>query len=148
MAFKEVWPCYRLARFLVSLNNSCTYFLNLGFIFKESFIKLCMVAIYIMSTLHLSWTLYKVFKNTYVCRNYVWNRCAVSEFGEGGIDIGNDTYDGWNPENLSEYIPPGIHGGLDSCHLINTDTNATEKCDKWVYDTQYYKSSRGMEVSH
>lgn len=66
--------------------------------------------------------------------------------GENETKVWNDTYLGREPEELSLYIPPGAHGNLDSCHLINPDTNQTEECDVWVYDTQYYKSSRGIEV--
>lgn len=38
------------------------------------------------------------------------------------------------------------NGAIDSCNVIDPLTNITEACDQWVYDTTYYKTSRGMEV--
>jgi len=61
------------------------------------------------------------------------HRCLV----EGVESALNTTYD--NPEALS-LIPDS-----DSCHLIGND-NQTLGCSQWVYDTQYHKSSRAMEV--
>lgn len=34
---------------------------------------------------------------------------------------------------------------LDACHYLDLDANATRECDAWIYDTTYFRSSRGME---
>ncbi|XP_054271326.1 organic cation transporter protein [Macrosteles quadrilineatus] len=74
------------------------------------------------------------------------HRCHIPSMDENDTLIWNDTFHGREPEELSWYIPPGTHGNLDNCRIINRDSNnQSEMCDTWVYDTQYYKSSRGME---
>ncbi|KAG8268603.1 hypothetical protein J6590_021420 [Homalodisca vitripennis] len=73
------------------------------------------------------------------------HRCAIPEIGENETKIWNDTYWGHGPEDLNLYIPPGKDGHHDSCNIMDPDTNVTSSCERWVYDTTYYKSSRGME---
>ncbi|XP_043289827.1 organic cation transporter protein [Venturia canescens] len=34
---------------------------------------------------------------------------------------------------------------VDTCHYLDPEDNVTKNCQEWVYDTTYYKSSRGME---
>lgn len=49
---------------------------------------------------------------------------------------------------VQTFIPKTKNGGLDSCNMYNSsENNDTVKCNAWVYDTAYYKSSRAMEVS-
>lgn len=83
----------------------------------------------------------------YLVKTLQYSRCAIPDIGENNTKIWNDTYSGWDLEDLKLRVPSGANGGLDSCHLLDPDTNLTTACDRWVYDTQYYKSSRGMEVS-
>lgn len=45
----------------------------------------------------------------------------------------------------SHYIPKLINGENDSCHVWNSDTNTSEACTAWIYDNQYYKTSRAIE---
>ncbi|XP_041979924.1 organic cation transporter protein isoform X2 [Aricia agestis] len=66
------------------------------------------------------------------------HRCAVD-----GLDTGNFT-EPWNSTLLEKAIPLNAHGKLDSCSIYG-ENNTVETCNSWVYDTQYYSSSRGIE---
>ncbi|XP_072932777.1 organic cation transporter protein isoform X2 [Epargyreus clarus] len=66
------------------------------------------------------------------------HRCALN-----GIDTSNIT-EPWNSSLVSKYIPLNEHGKLDSC-MVYGKNNTTEYCASWVYDTQYFTSSRGIE---
>ncbi|XP_066156366.1 organic cation transporter protein isoform X2 [Euwallacea fornicatus] len=63
------------------------------------------------------------------------HRCWIT--GENGTNFQNDSL-------ISTHIP-FKNGKWDSCHLINITQNETYKCDFWLYDDTYYKSSRGIE---
>ncbi|XP_050296072.1 organic cation transporter protein isoform X2 [Anthonomus grandis grandis] len=41
-----------------------------------------------------------------------------------------------------QYLP---NGALDRCQYLNVTTNETVRCNSWVYDDTYYKSSRAIE---
>jgi MFS transporter, OCT family, solute carrier family 22 (organic cation transporter), member 16 len=62
------------------------------------------------------------------------HRCLV----EGVESALNATYN--DPEAFA-FIPEG-----ESCRIIGED-NETLGCSQWVYDTQYHKSSRAIEVA-
>ncbi|CAL7935731.1 unnamed protein product [Xylocopa violacea] len=47
---------------------------------------------------------------------------------------------GWNSSITLEQLPRAI----DACHYLDVD-NTTKDCESWIYDTQYFQSSRGME---
>lgn len=59
-----------------------------------------------------------------------------------GIDTLNHT-EPWNSTLVYKAIPLNEHERLDSCKLFNNGT--VEECQKWVYDDQYFTSSRGIE---
>ncbi|XP_075226543.1 organic cation transporter protein isoform X2 [Lycorma delicatula] len=68
------------------------------------------------------------------------HRCAVPHLEQ------NNTYLPFNsPEVIDQWIPKLSNGAPDSCHVIDSETNLTTTCNHWVYDTTYYKTSRGME---
>ncbi|CAH2002276.1 unnamed protein product [Acanthoscelides obtectus] len=67
------------------------------------------------------------------------HRCEILEH-----DV-NKTYTQLNETSLGVHIPRLQSGRFDSCSLINTTTNATYKCDSWVFDHTYYGSSRAIE---
>ncbi|XP_076763910.1 organic cation transporter protein [Xylocopa sonorina] len=46
----------------------------------------------------------------------------------------------WNSSSTLEKHPRAI----DACHYLDLD-NTTKNCESWIYDTQYFQSSRGME---
>lgn len=49
--------------------------------------------------------------------------------------------------NLEMYIPKLETEKFDSCYMYDLKANdsSTIKCDSWVYDSTYHKSSRGIE---
>ncbi|XP_066245134.1 organic cation transporter protein [Euwallacea similis] len=63
------------------------------------------------------------------------HRCWIP--GENGTNFQNDPL-------ISTHIPYK-NDKWDTCHLINITQNETYKCDFWLYDSTYYKSSRGIE---
>lgn len=50
----------------------------------------------------------------------------------------------WNSSLVAEAIPLNVHGKLDSCKIYSLN-KTLEDCQSWVYNTQYYTSSRGIE---
>ncbi|XP_049870128.1 organic cation transporter protein-like [Pectinophora gossypiella] len=66
------------------------------------------------------------------------HRCAIE-----GVDTPNHT-EPWNSSLLIDAIPMNDNGKFDSC-LMYGYNNTTVECHSWVYDTEYYKSSRGIE---
>lgn len=50
----------------------------------------------------------------------------------------------WNSSLVAEAIPLNVHGNLDSCKIYSSN-KTLEDCESWVYNTQYYTSSRGIE---
>lgn len=60
-----------------------------------------------------------------------------------GIDDMNYTVP-WNSTLVLDSIPLNDHGKLESCVMYGDNKTLTE-CTSWVYDTQYYTSSRGIE---
>lgn len=50
----------------------------------------------------------------------------------------------WNSSLVAEAIPLNVHGNLDSCKIYSPN-KTLEDCESWVYNTQYYTSSRGIE---
>ncbi|KAI4457558.1 solute carrier family 22 member [Holotrichia oblita] len=66
------------------------------------------------------------------------HRCFVPELD------GNSTSLNFSHPNLTQFVPMTPLGVPDSCNLLG-GFNQTISCDRWVYDTTYYKSSRGME---
>ncbi|XP_053604866.1 organic cation transporter protein isoform X3 [Plodia interpunctella] len=66
------------------------------------------------------------------------HRCAVP-----GVDTANYT-ELWNSSFILNAIPLNEHGKLDECKIYG-DNQTVEECISWIYDTQYYTSSRGIE---
>ncbi|XP_012268389.2 organic cation transporter protein [Athalia rosae] len=66
------------------------------------------------------------------------HRCAIP-----GVDADNFTAH-WNSSEVLDSIPRSELGALDSCRIYGANGTTTD-CDSWVYDTTYYRSSRGME---
>ncbi|CAG9765190.1 unnamed protein product [Ceutorhynchus assimilis] len=64
------------------------------------------------------------------------HRCEIP--GESGLSFRNESL-------LTNYIPLLPNGNMDNCHLFNITTNETYKCDSWIYDDTYYKSSRAID---
>ncbi|KAF5269319.1 hypothetical protein FQR65_LT02621 [Abscondita terminalis] len=67
------------------------------------------------------------------------HRCRIPEVDS----LVNSTF---TIPNLEEYVPK-LENAFDSCHIYNLTSENSEliKCNSWIYDTTYYKSSRGME---
>lgn len=65
-------------------------------------------------------------------------RCALQ-----GVDFPNHT-EPWTSELVTNAIPINVHGKLDSCRM-NGENNTLVDCDSWVYNTNYFTSSRGIE---
>ncbi|KAF5269318.1 hypothetical protein FQR65_LT02620 [Abscondita terminalis] len=67
------------------------------------------------------------------------HRCRIPEVDS----LVNSTF---TIPNLEEYVPK-LENTFDSCHMYNFTSENSEliKCNSWIYDTTYYKSSRGME---
>ncbi|XP_050296071.1 organic cation transporter protein isoform X1 [Anthonomus grandis grandis] len=51
----------------------------------------------------------------------------------------------FNNTLLSDYMQYLPNGALDRCQYLNVTTNETVRCNSWVYDDTYYKSSRAIE---
>ncbi|XP_023934140.2 organic cation transporter protein isoform X2 [Bicyclus anynana] len=66
------------------------------------------------------------------------HRCAIN-----GVDSSNHT-ELWTSELVTNAIPLNIHGKLDSCKKYG-ENNTIVECDTWVYNTDYFSSSRGIE---
>ncbi|XP_050674809.1 organic cation transporter protein isoform X2 [Leptidea sinapis] len=66
------------------------------------------------------------------------HRCALD-----GIDTFNYTAE-WNSSLVLNEIPLNDHGKLESCVMYG-ENKTIEACTAWVYSTQYYTSSRGIE---
>lgn len=65
-------------------------------------------------------------------------RCWVD-----GVDT-NESIADWNSTGILDAIPKTVEGELHTCFIY--DGNRTmASCSKWVYDTTYRSSSRGME---
>lgn len=60
-----------------------------------------------------------------------------------GVDNINHT-EPWNSSLVLESIPYSEHGKLESCVMYGAN-KTLEACTSWVYDTQYFTSSRGIE---
>ncbi|CAK1555140.1 unnamed protein product [Leptosia nina] len=60
-----------------------------------------------------------------------------------GVDIEGSVAH-WNSTGVIEAIPITETGKLHKC-LIYTENNTTSGCSKWVFDTTYRESSRGMQ---
>lgn len=67
------------------------------------------------------------------------HRCFVPE-----LDSVNGNATIWDAEQLYQYIPRSSDGSIDSCSMY-VDNFTEAPCEKYVYDTTYYKSSRTME---
>ncbi|XP_059057511.1 organic cation transporter protein isoform X3 [Achroia grisella] len=50
----------------------------------------------------------------------------------------------WNSTSVLSAIPLNEHGKFDSCKMYG-ENKTLEECNSWVYDTQFYSSSRGIE---
>ncbi|CAH0399845.1 unnamed protein product [Chilo suppressalis] len=50
----------------------------------------------------------------------------------------------WNSTIVLKSIPLNEHGKLDACKMYGPN-KTLEECQSWIYDTQYYTSSRGIE---
>ncbi|KAJ8934337.1 hypothetical protein NQ314_013378 [Rhamnusium bicolor] len=61
-----------------------------------------------------------------------------------GVDV-NGTFTALNDSTLELYIPRLDSGKFDSCSLLNITTNSSHKCESWVFDHQYYRTSRAIE---
>lgn len=68
----------------------------------------------------------------------IYSRCAIE-----GVDTPNHT-EPWNSTLVLDAIPMNDYGKLDSCHIYGNNKTLID-CSSWVYDTQYYTSSRGIE---
>lgn len=66
------------------------------------------------------------------------HRCFVPDLD------GNATSIDFSHPNLTQFVPTMPSGGLDSCKFFG-NINETLACDRWVFDTTYYKSSRGIQ---
>jgi hypothetical protein len=73
---------------------------------------------------------------------FLFLRCEVP-----GVDE-NGTVALWDSPEVLASVPLIRDGVLDSCHLIDPNTNSSVKCNKWVYDNTYYHSSRAIEVQN
>ncbi|XP_054006723.1 organic cation transporter protein [Hylaeus anthracinus] len=67
------------------------------------------------------------------------HKCNIPE-STSMIDSFNMTSSTWNSSALLEGLPRAI----DSCRYLDAN-NTIQNCESWTYDTQYFKSSRGME---
>uniref|UniRef100_A0A1Y1JSF9 Major facilitator superfamily (MFS) profile domain-containing protein n=2 Tax=Photinus pyralis TaxID=7054 RepID=A0A1Y1JSF9_PHOPY len=69
------------------------------------------------------------------------HRCAIPTIDD---DLGTRNF---SITNLDRYIPVLETLKYDSCSMydVNSSDNVTIKCNDWVYDTTFHKSSRGMD---
>lgn len=58
---------------------------------------------------------------------------------------GNDSMIYGDNAILATHIPRLPNGNYDNCRLYNLTTNEIYKCDSWVFDDTYYKSSRAID---
>lgn len=69
--------------------------------------------------------------------------CLISRCAIKGVDT--ETYtEPWNSSLVIDIIPTNKNGKLDSCSIYGPNRTLVE-CDSWVYSTEYYTSSRGIE---
>ncbi|XP_045499315.1 organic cation transporter protein isoform X3 [Colias croceus] len=66
------------------------------------------------------------------------HRCVLD-----GVDTSNFT-ENWNSSLVLNSIPLNDHGKLESCQMYG-ENKTLETCSSWVFDTQYFTSSRGIE---
>jgi hypothetical protein len=76
---------------------------------------------------------------------FLFCRCFVPELDGNGSDLTPL----FNVSELRQYIPVKADGQVDSCQRYDPLENATiEGCeDGFVFDREYYKESRVIEVS-
>ncbi|XP_043663386.1 organic cation transporter protein [Vespula pensylvanica] len=67
------------------------------------------------------------------------HKCVVPVIKSTLIDVFNDSLVVTNITNTITESEP-----LDTCNYLD-EFNVTKKCESWTYDTEYFKSSRGME---
>lgn len=65
------------------------------------------------------------------------HRCFIP-----GVDT-NEMTTPWNSSEIFASIPHKLSGEMDSCFMYSG--NETVKCNSYVYDRTYYKSSRAMD---
>lgn len=87
-------------------------------------------------------TLLQSLKIGYVCDKNI-NLFLIFRCYLQGIDSGNYT-EPWNSSVVLQAIPLNDHGKLESCQMYGVNNTLVE-CQSWVYDVQYFKSSRGIE---
>ncbi|XP_022921127.1 organic cation transporter protein [Onthophagus taurus] len=53
----------------------------------------------------------------------------------------------YNHPEADNYVPISKTGSYDNCNIFinGTSSNETTRCNRWIYDDTYYKSSRGIE---
>ncbi|XP_012553440.1 organic cation transporter protein isoform X2 [Bombyx mori] len=61
-----------------------------------------------------------------------------------GIDSYNAT-NSWNSSLVMAAIPVNENDKFDSCRMYTRNHTSTAECESWVYNTQYFSSSRGIE---
>ncbi|KAI5630838.1 sugar transporter domain-containing protein [Phthorimaea operculella] len=66
------------------------------------------------------------------------HRCAVP-----GLDNGTSPIE-WNSPLLMDHIPLNEHNKLESCKVYG-ENRTLEECTSWVYNEQYFTSSRAVE---
>ncbi|XP_034829388.1 organic cation transporter protein isoform X2 [Maniola hyperantus] len=66
------------------------------------------------------------------------HRCAIE-----GVDSHNHT-ELWISESVTKAIPIDMHGKLDRCKMYG-ENNTLVDCESWVYNNNYFTSSRGIE---
>ncbi|CAG9562551.1 unnamed protein product [Danaus chrysippus] len=66
------------------------------------------------------------------------HRCWID-----GVDT-NESVALWNSSEILKSIPLTSTGSLSSCLMYNEE-NVTVSCNKWVYDSKYRTSSRGID---
>nr|XP_018902798.1 PREDICTED: organic cation transporter protein isoform X1 [Bemisia tabaci]XP_018902799.1 PREDICTED: organic cation transporter protein isoform X1 [Bemisia tabaci]XP_018902800.1 PREDICTED: organic cation transporter protein isoform X2 [Bemisia tabaci] len=68
------------------------------------------------------------------------HRCAIPE-----VEVNGTVLD-WNSTEVRSWMVPDKDGtGYSQCLLHDEYKNVTFKCDAWIYDHTYYKSSRAIE---
>ncbi|XP_034829390.1 organic cation transporter protein isoform X3 [Maniola hyperantus] len=65
-------------------------------------------------------------------------KCAIE-----GVDSHNHT-ELWISESVTKAIPIDMHGKLDRCKMYG-ENNTLVDCESWVYNNNYFTSSRGIE---
>ncbi|XP_076244758.1 organic cation transporter protein [Calliopsis andreniformis] len=64
------------------------------------------------------------------------HKCNITE----SMSTMNLSDTNWNSSVISEGLPRAV----DVCHYLDYN-NVIQDCKSWIYDTQYFQSSRGME---